>query len=619
MVQGKPVIKYVIFIIFPVFVFFISQMILGLGGGGNVEPLLIPLNILILEALLFLLYGISGNIRVSFFIEAFLIWILSLANNYVRLFRGSFILPLDFLSLQTAKNVAGNYDYTPDSDAVKGTISFIILIIIMFVLYKGEEEKPKAKARTGMIVISLISVILLSILLSNDGTAEMMKIHDSRFFITDYYSKNGLEAGFIRKLSKIAVERPEGYDNGKYLEVIENTKNSDKGINPKELPDIIVVMNETFSDLKEDADFETPKDYMPFFRSMEGREDTVTGHVVVSGLGGNTPNSEFEFLTGFSMAFLPENSIPFQLYLNRDVDALPGYLKSLGYQTLAAHPYLKSGWNREKAWPHLGFEETAFLPEFEESSVDLRLIRDYVSDASQYEWTIEKAEERLDPKKPVFIFDVTMQNHSSYLGTYDNFKPDISVTGVDPDKDGHSRQLINYLSLIHESDSAFEELIEHYENEKRKTLILMFGDHQPEPGVVSPLYALNGKDVNSLEKEDVIRNHTVPFVIWANYDIEEGRDEYMSLNYLGNLLLKEAGIPLSRYRSRLDGYYEDHPVICSLGGQGKDGEILELPELKKELKELASLQYYELFEDEDAYDRRSRSGLTDFMETIRMI
>ena len=601
MVQGKPVIKYLILIIYPVFLFLFSQMILGFGGGGNVEPLLIPLNILILEALLFLLYALSGSIRVSFFIEALFIWILSLANNYVRLFRGSFILPLDFLSLQTAKNVAGNYDYTPDGSAVKGTVCFIILLILMFFLYRGKEEKPSGKKRAGMAILSVLSLFIFFILLSNDGISEMLKVHDSRFFITDYYAKNGLEAGFFRKLSKIKAERPEGYDRDEYIEVIEKRDNGEKTFDPKELPDIIVVMNETFSDLKEDADFETNTDYMPFFRSMEGRENTVTGKAVVSVLGGNTPNSEFEFLTGFSMAFLPENSIPFQLYLNREVDALPGYLETLGYQTLAAHPYLKSGWNRAEAWPNLGFKETAFLQEFEESGTDLRLIRDYVSDASQYEWTIKKAEERKDPERPVFIFDVTMQNHSSYLGTYDNFKPDISVSGVDPDKDGHSRQLINYLSLIHESDMAFEKLIEHYEKEERKTTILMFGDHQPEPGVAAPLYALNGKDVNSLEKEDVMNDHTVPFVIWANYDIEEGQEEYLSLNYLGNLLLKKAGLPLTRYRSLLDEYYGDYPVISSFGGKDKNGEILEVSELKKDLPELSSLQYYELFEDEDAY------------------
>ena len=98
------------------------------------------------------------------------------------------------------------------------------------------------------------------------------------------------------------------------------------------LPNIIVVMNESFSDLSVLGDFEVNKDYMTFLhRLFEGEENTVTGMLNVSVCGGNTANTEFEFLTGNTMAFLPQGSIPYQQYINGRLPSLAEHLSSLGY------------------------------------------------------------------------------------------------------------------------------------------------------------------------------------------------------------------------------------------------------------------------------------------------
>ena len=47
------------------------------------------------------------------------------------------------------------------------------------------------------------------------------------------------------------------------------------------------------------GDFTTNEDYMPYLHSLQnGAENTVTGYLNVSVCGGNTANTEFEFLTG---------------------------------------------------------------------------------------------------------------------------------------------------------------------------------------------------------------------------------------------------------------------------------------------------------------------------------
>ena len=82
-------------------------------------------------------------------------------------------------------------------------------------------------------------------------------------------------------------------------------------------------MDEAFSDLKVLGPLETNEDYMPFMHRMQqGEKNTVTGYVQTSVCGGNTADSEFEFLTGNTMAFLPNGSIPYQQYIKSRTPSL---------------------------------------------------------------------------------------------------------------------------------------------------------------------------------------------------------------------------------------------------------------------------------------------------------
>ena len=105
------------------------------------------------------------------------------------------------------------------------------------------------------------------------------------------------------------------------------------------LPNIIVVMNEAFSDLSVLGDFTTNEDYMPFLHKLQkGYENTITGNLTVSVCGGNTANSEFEFLTGHTMDFFPVGSIPYQQYIKGELPSIVNQLEKLGYLTYGLHP-----------------------------------------------------------------------------------------------------------------------------------------------------------------------------------------------------------------------------------------------------------------------------------------
>ena len=199
-----------------------------------------------------------------------------------------------------------------------------------------------------------------------------------------------------------------------------------------------------------------------------------------------TANTEFEFLTGNTHGFSAIGQCCLPAICENNDYSIATYLKSKGYNTIAMHPYNASGWDRDKVYPLLGFDTFYSLKGLGQSGK----IRKYVSDQSCYDKIIELYEQK-DANTPFFLFNVTMQNHSSYSEEYDNFHPDITVEGTS------SKILPNYLSLIKLSDQALENLIEYFSKADEDTVIVFFGDHQPSNSVAAPVWKLNGRSGDS--------------------------------------------------------------------------------------------------------------------------
>ena len=355
---------------------------------------------------------------------------------------------------------------------------------------------------------------------------------------------------------------------------------SDEG----EFPNIIVIMDEAFSDPAILGDFTVNQDYMPFVHSLlEGAENTVSGWLNVSVLGGNTANTEFEYLTGNTMAFLPQGSIPYQQYIKGETPSLASHLAGLGYQTVAMHPYNASGWDRDTVYPAMGFSEMYFLPDFDNAAK----VRNYVSDQSDFEKIVEIYENKGD--NPLFLFNVTMQNHSSYTESFDNFDPQIEV-------EGGSQTLNNYLSLLSLSDAALGELISYFEEQEEDTIIVFFGDHQTTNSVIEPILKQNGKSSSTLTEEEQADRYKVPFFIWANFDIEEETGVETSVNYLGAKTLLAAGVPMDGYFTYLSVFSETVPVISANHVTLADGTFTNADDQSELLSDYKGYQYYRLFD-----------------------
>ena len=166
-------------------------------------------------------------------------------------------------------------------------------------------------------------------------------------------------------------------------------------------PNIVVVMNESFSDLTTYLEgYETSTDPMPYVRSLMNCGDVVSGTCAVSSdMGTGTANSEFEFLTGNSMAYFKGNT-PYVQFIDMETPSLAWLLA--GHSTMAMHAYERAGYNRVKVYDRLGFETYKGIEDFD---VDLDYARGYPTDEANYRQLISYFETVDEPTVVLFFGD----------------------------------------------------------------------------------------------------------------------------------------------------------------------------------------------------------------------
>ncbi len=552
------------------------------------------LNIIFFELVMALGLFIFKKGRIALWVEAVIFAIVGLVNYFVLDFRSAPVMPWDILSVKTAASVADNYNYRLDKQAA---IVLALFALVLLISSYCDISVTFIKLRVSGALISFFLLTAFVNYTQSNDCLYRFRLYDKLFTPTTMTYKDGTVVAFCMQLQYLFVEKPEGYSKERAEEILQeglsqpysDIESFQTTLEAKNTPNIIVIMNEAFSDLNILGEFSSSEDYIPFVRSLlEGAENTQSGYLGVSVLGGNTANTEFEFLTGGTMAFLPQGSIPYQQYINGEMPSLASYLKELGYSTIALHPYGATGWHRHQVYPWLGFDSFLSLEDF----TSPKQIRKYVSDESDYEKIIQLFEEK-EAGKSLFLFNVTMQNHSSYTDAYTDFTPDVKVEGSD------SFALSQYLSLLKVSDREIEKLIGYFQDQSERTLIVFFGDHQPTDSVVRDIWRLNDKSDQALSRKEQCLRYQVPFFIWANYDIEEIIGMNTSPNYLGSLTLKAAGLPLSPLHEFLDGLRQDYPVLSSIEVQDARGTSYEIKEKEEELLKYAIVQYYLLMEERE--------------------
>ena len=398
---------------------------------------------------------------------------------------------------------------------------------------------------------------------------------------------------------------PEGYSVEAVAELEKQYKESDasRAEADVEKPTVIVIMNESFADLRILGNLQTNMELTPFLDSLE--ENTVKGYALSSVYGAKTPNSEWEFLSGNSMAFLPEGSVVYQQYISEEPTTFVSTLKNEGYTTVAMHPYYETGWSRNQVYPNMGYDEMYFLEYFDQN----QLMRKYITDEELYNKIIKRFESR-GRNENLYIMGITMQNHGGYGEEYDNFKQYVYKMGIS------YADVNQYLQLIHESDLALEDFIQYFEQVDEPVEIVFFGDHHP--GLNSRFYSdMNQKGLSGLTMEEMEKLYTVPFFIWTNYETEHKTVDITSLNYLSTMALERANIDLPAYNQFLAQMQEIVPAINSRGFYSKSrGTFLHLEEAAGEEEQW--IQKYKILQYNHLVDKKNRDNKGGTKRTVKL-
>jgi len=513
-------------------------------------------NVMIILVVLAVAVILFQRVHLGLGIGGILLLLLFLINFYTTAFRGSGIGVNDLLAAGTALTVLDHYKLF-----LEGELWYSILYFILFILWGFRCLVPIRDWRRRVVLNGVALCLMGAFALLWFGTdyLEKHELKGSYWNMADNEKLNGFLLSFGLGLKENTMEKPEGYSERALEELAiflaDETADVERH-SSVEKPNIIFIMNEAWSDLRTLGNLRTSKECMSFVDSLS--ENTTKGSVYVNVLGGMTANSEFEALTGCTMAFLPANSIPYQLQVNHPMPSIVSVLEEQGYQTMAMHPNDSAAWNRDKVYNYFGFDEFIYKDIFETEPVYLR---GFLSDQSNFDEIIYRYEHR-DKDRPFFLFDVTIQTHSDYNGGLDEY---VDLLQVGESTEGLEDMIDaqTYLTLIRHTDLAFEKLLHYFAQVEEPTSICMFGDHQPNLNTDFYEKIFAGQNLTS-EEETILRYRT-PYVIWSNYDRETPEYSDISVNYLGALLLNQAGIEGSPYYDYLMTLMESYPDMSRFG------------------------------------------------------
>ena len=195
-----------------------------------------------------------------------------------------------------------------------------------------------------------------------------------------------------------------------------------------------------------------------------------------------------------------------------------------------------------------------------------------------------------------------MQNHSPFNapGVSDDIKLQYDLNIPEAQQ---------YMNLMKHTDDALKKIVQYFEKQDEPTIVVFFGDHQPK--LEDEFYDAVKEGYKLDEVYKNLNKRNTQFAIWANYDIEEQSDVYISANYMSSLVLDTAGLAKSGYEEFVSNVRKEVPIITKYGYIGKDGNFYKNTDKKSPYYDL--ILKYNILEYNNIFDVKNR--VESFFET----
>lgn len=552
---------------------------------GNISEFV--LDVLIVCSLFLLFTALIGRTRIAFWVLAVILLILSLISGIKMKVLGVPLLPWDFvLSGETQDMV----QYISNIVNARVIISILLFIAVTYLIVHRTTLIPSKVKWLERGIMAVAALVFLTVTYTDKPIPikQWIGVSGQPWDQGQNAKTNGFALATMMNMEMLFVNKNEGYNDEAIAAIVnisENKVEARTGVKPN----VIVVLSESFWDptLIKSAKFS--KDPIPFFHKLQ--ETQTSGWMLSPQYGGGTANVEFEVLTGNTMRFLPQGSIPYNQFINHEVDSLASILARQGYTSTAISPFHNWYFSSKSVYQNFGFSK--FIPiEF----FNPNYVGPYIADS---EVAANIIAESTKSEGPDFIFANTMQNHFHfYPGKFD--KNTIDVSG---DFSASSKGMLETLAQgIYDADKMLQKLVEHYSNLNEPTIIVFFGDHLPALGDDYEVYK-DTKYITGADDPDFLNKmYRVPFVIWDNFSQSSKEKLEISPNYLGPYILKLAQQKGTYYTDYLQELSAKIPIIPPKNYY----EHMNINEA--DLKNYETLQYDILFGE--------RHGYKDFKDSI---
>ena len=404
----------------------------------------------------------------------------------------------------------------------------LTLTAMVFLFFKSPRSVPSYRMAA---LVFLLSAAALA------GTYSLTVVgHEearSKTFanISEAYEQYGFVYCFCTGALDQGIDKPDFYSQDAVNRLLAGLEEVPE---PELRPNIIMVQLESFFDVSYLNDVVYDENPIPVFTYL--KENYSSGFLTVPSIGAGTANTEFEVLSGMSLAFFGMGEYPYRTILQKEsCETVATDLKSLGYTAHAIHNNLGTFYGRDTVFAQLGFD--TFIPiEFMEN-VEYNPIG----------WTkdnvlTEEILKALDSTQAQdFAFTITVQGHGKYQRGIDSVEAE-SLNVLWEDNVEDSEALAYYLSQLRETDEFIGELVAALERRAEPTVLVLYGDHLPNFNI----------GTEQLKNGDIFETE---YVIWNNLGLPV-EDKNLSAYQLTAEVMRQLGIGggiLSRYHQQMSG------------------------------------------------------------------
>ena len=283
---------------------------------------------------------------------------------------------------------------------------------------------------------------------------------------------------------------------------------------------VIFVQLESFLDPEEIRGLTLSRDPVPNWHALE--RTCSSGVLSVPVVGAGTANTECEVLSGMSTRLFGPGEYPYETCLqDQTAESIAYLLKEEGYAAHVIHNHGAAFYHRNLVYPNVGFDDfisLEYMPAVE--TTPQNWAKDAVL-AGEIRKALDATPDQMD-----FIFTVTVQCHGKYPD--EPVLEDPAVTVEACPKEDRRWAVEYYVNQLYETDAFIGRLTAELERRPEKTVLVLYGDHQPALGMESG--DLAGDSLFYTE-----------YLIWNNFGLEQ-RQEDLTAYQLSAYVLGRLGI-----------------------------------------------------------------------------